>query len=205
MVADDTPANVRMLEMRLGRDGYEVVVARDGEEALQVARRAQPDLILIDIMMPKLDGFEVCRRLKGDAGLPFTPIIMVTALTDPKDVVAGFEAGGDDYLTKPIDAQALSARVKSMLRIKSLHDTVQDQAQQLERWNATLEERVRYAISRTGSPRRVPALVTGRTIRGGPGAAAYTPHDAPRSRRPCRQAGIFRDSLPPFGMRHKGE
>jgi len=146
MVADDTPANVRMLEMRLGRDGYEVVVARDGEEALQVARRAQPDLILLDIMMPKLDGFEVCRRLKGDAALPFTPVIMVTALTDPKDVVAGFEAGGDDYLTKPIDAQALSARVKSMLRIKSLHDTVQDQAQQLERWNATLEERVRQQL-----------------------------------------------------------
>jgi class 3 adenylate cyclase len=147
MVADDTPANVRMLELRLGRDGYEVVVARDGEEALEVARRAQPDLILLDIMMPKLDGFEVCRRLKGDAALPFTPIIMVTALTDPKDVVAGFEAGGDDYLTKPIDAQALSARVKSMLRIKSLHDTVQEQAHELERWNATLEERVSQQLA----------------------------------------------------------
>ena len=147
LVADDTPANVRMLETRLGRDGYEVVVARDGEEALAVARQARPDLILLDVMMPKLDGIEVCRRLKADAALPFTPVIMVTALADAKDVVAGFEAGGDDYLTKPFDGQALSARVKSMLRIKSLHDTVQQQAAELERWNATLEERVRQQLA----------------------------------------------------------
>jgi class 3 adenylate cyclase len=149
LVVDDTPANIRMLETRLRRDGYEVVVARDGEEALAVAREVQPDLILLDIMMPKLDGIEVCRRLKGDPAFPFTPIIMVTAMADTKDLVAGFEAGGDDYLTKPVDQPALAARVKSMLRIKALHDTVQEQAARLEaqaaelaRWNATLEDRV---------------------------------------------------------------
>ena len=147
LVADDTPANVRMLETRLSRDGYEVLVARDGDEALAIAHQAQPDLILLDIMMPKMDGIEVCRRLKGDASFPFTPVIMVTALADTKDIVAGFEAGGDDYLTKPIDAQALAARVKSMLRIKSLHDTVRSQALELERWNATLEERVRMQLA----------------------------------------------------------
>jgi adenylate cyclase len=154
LVADDTPANVRILETRLARDGYEIVTARDGEEALAVAREAQPDLILLDIMMPKIDGIAVCRALKADAAFPFTPIIMVTALADAKDLVAGFDAGGDDYLTKPFDAQALSARVKSMLRIKSLHDTVQEQAQrlkaqaaELERWNATLEERVRQQLA----------------------------------------------------------
>jgi adenylate cyclase len=147
LVADDTPANVRMLETRLAREGYEVCVARDGEETLAIAREAKPDLILLDIMMPKVDGIEVCRRLKGDASLPFTPIIMVTALTDTKDVVAGLEAGGDDYLTKPIDAHALLARVKSMLRIKSLHDTVRAQALELERWNATLEERVKAQLA----------------------------------------------------------
>ena len=147
LVADDTPANVRMLETRLSRDGYEVCVARDGEEALALARESQPDLILLDVMMPKVDGLEVCRRLKRDASFPFTPIIMVTALSDTKDVVAGLEAGGDDYLTKPIDAQALSARVKSMLRIKSLHDTVKAQALELERWNATLEERVNAQLA----------------------------------------------------------
>jgi class 3 adenylate cyclase len=131
-----------MLETRLGHSGYEVVVARDGQEALAVAYETHPDLIVLDIMMPKLDGIEVCRRLKGDPSFPFTPIIMVTAMTDTRDVVAGFEAGGDDYLTKPVDQQALVARVRSMLRIKALHDTVQAQARELARWNATLEERV---------------------------------------------------------------
>ena len=118
------------------------MVARDGEEALAVAHATHPDLILLDIMMPKVDGIAVCRRLKSDPAFPFTPIIMVTALADSKDVVAGLEAGGDDYLTKPVDQQALVARVRSMLRIKALHDTVQAQTAELARWNATLEERV---------------------------------------------------------------
>ena len=142
LIADDTPANVRMLEKRLQHNGYDVVVARDGEEALAVAHATHPDLILLDIMMPKVDGLAVCRRLKGDPAFPFTPIIMVTAMADSKDVVAGLEAGGDDYLTKPVDQQALVARVRSMLRIKALHDTVQAQTAELARWNATLEERV---------------------------------------------------------------
>jgi class 3 adenylate cyclase len=154
MVVDDTPANVRMLETRLAREGYEVITAHDGEQALAAARSERPDLILLDIMMPKIDGIEVCRRLKGDPSFPFTPIIMITALSDAKDVVAGLEAGGDDYLAKPVDQQALSARVRSMLRIKSLHDTVQEQAErlkaqsaELERWNATLEQRVRQQLA----------------------------------------------------------
>jgi len=142
LVADDTPANVRMLETRLRHEGYEVVAARDGEETLAMAYDTHPDLILLDIMMPKLDGIEVCRRIKRDPDFPFTPIIMVTAMSDTKDVVAGFEAGGDDYLTKPVDHQALAARVRSMLRIKSLHDTVQAQTRELAQWNATLEARV---------------------------------------------------------------
>jgi serine phosphatase RsbU (regulator of sigma subunit) len=96
-----------------------------------MAREKQPDLILMDIMMPKMDGFEVCRRLKEDPSLPFMPIIMVTAKADSKDVVAGLEAGGDEYLTKPVDHAALVARVKSMLRIKDLHDKVLEQSAQL--------------------------------------------------------------------------
>jgi adenylate cyclase len=114
-----------------------------------VARAQLPDLILLDIMMPKMDGLEVCRLLKGDAALPFMPIIMVTAKADTKDIVAGLEAGADEYLTKPVDQAALVARVKSMLRIKALHDTAQAQADRLEAqalqladWNRTLEQRV---------------------------------------------------------------
>jgi len=142
LIADDNPANVRILSMRLAADGYDVVTARDGEEALAVAHESQPDLILLDVMMPKLDGITVCRRLKEAQETSFTPIILVTAMTEPKDIVAGLEAGADEYLTKPVDHAALSARVRSMLRIKALHDTVTAQADEIARWNATLERRV---------------------------------------------------------------
>jgi adenylate cyclase len=124
LVVDDVADNVEILRVRLESLGYEVVVAEDGESALAVVHETLPDLILLDIMMPKIDGLEVARRLKADAGLPFIPIIMVTAKTTPKDVLAGLEAGGDDYLTKPIDHSALIVRVRAMLRIKALHDQI---------------------------------------------------------------------------------
>lgn len=142
LIVDDTPANVHILQARLAAHGYDIVTASDGEEALAAVPAAQPDLILLDVMMPKLDGFEVCRRLRADASIPFIPIIMVTAKADPKDIVAGLEAGGDEYLTKPVDQAALVARVKSMLRIKQLHDTVQALAEERAEWNRTLERRV---------------------------------------------------------------
>src|ERR1044071_3162203 len=108
------------------------MTASDGEEALALAKERQPDLILLDVIMPKMDGLQVCRYLKTDPTVPFTPIILITARADPKDVVTGLDAGGDEYLTKPVDAAALVARVASMLRIKALHDTVQEQAARLE-------------------------------------------------------------------------
>src|ERR1700728_1426666 len=101
-----------------------------------------PDLILLDVMMPKIDGIEVCRRLKADPSLPFMPIILVTAKTDSKDVVTGLDAGADEYLSKPVDQGALVARVRSALRIKGLHDEVARQAAELGQWNRTLEARV---------------------------------------------------------------
>ncbi len=118
--------------MRLAANNYDIITAMDGESGLAEAIDKTPDLILLDIMMPKMDGLEVCRRLKGDSSLPFMPIIMVTAKADSKDIVAGLEAGGDEYLTKPVDHAALVARVKSMLRIKSLHDRVLEQSAQLK-------------------------------------------------------------------------
>ena len=147
LIADDNTANLRILRTRLAADGYEVVTAADGGEALVVARDSTPDLILLDIMMPKVDGIEVCRQLKAAQGSGFTPIILVTAMTDAKDIVAGLEAGADEYLTKPVDHAALSARVRSMLRIKGLHDTVAAQAQEIARWNATLERRVAEQVA----------------------------------------------------------
>jgi DNA-binding response OmpR family regulator len=121
LVVDDNETNRDILEARLTANGYEVLHAGDGEEALAMASRHRPDLILLDIMMPKLDGIEVCRRIKADADLAITPIILVTARSDSKDVVNGLDAGADEYLTKPIDQTALVARVKALLRRKALH------------------------------------------------------------------------------------
>jgi sigma-B regulation protein RsbU (phosphoserine phosphatase) len=132
LIVDDNPANVEILQMRLLANDYDIITATDGEMGLALAGEKHPDLILLDIMMPKMDGLEVCRRLKGDPSLPFMPIILVTAKSESKDVVAGLEAGGDEYLTKPVDHAALVARVKSMLRIKLLHDTVLEQSSQLK-------------------------------------------------------------------------
>lgn len=133
LIVDDNPANVEILQMRLLANDYDIITATDGRMGLDMAREMLPDLILLDIMMPKIDGLEVCRRLKSDMDLPFMPIILVTAKSESKDVVAGLEAGGDEYLTKPVDHAALVARVKSMLRIKDLHDTVLAQSTQLEK------------------------------------------------------------------------
>ena len=150
LVVDDVPDNVEILRMRLSTLGYDVVEAGDGEEALAKVAADPPDLILLDVMMPKIDGLEVVRRLKADKSLPFIPVIMVTAKTTPKDIVAGLEAGADDYLTKPIDHGALIARVRSMLRIKTLHDEVQALNQGLEaKVLAQVEE-----IERVGRLRR---------------------------------------------------
>ena len=150
LIVDDNETNRDILVMRLGPQGYELLQACDGEEALAVARDKLPDLILLDVMMPKLDGFEVCRRLKADADLPFMAIILVTAKADSKDVVTGLEAGADEYLTKPVDQAALVARVKSMLRMKDLTDRVTAQAADLAGWNRTLEERVEQQLAQIG-------------------------------------------------------
>jgi adenylate cyclase len=142
LVVDDNEVNRDILVTRLETHGYELLQAADGEEALAAAKKHLPDLILLDVMMPKIDGIEVTRRIKADAGMPFMPIILVTAKADSKDVVQGLEAGADEYLTKPVDQMSLVARVKSVLRIKELHDTVTAQAVDLASWNKTLEQRV---------------------------------------------------------------
>jgi adenylate cyclase len=148
-VVDDDPTNVELLRVRLSAQGYEVVTAVDGEEALERARELEPDLVLLDVMMPKLDGISVLKELKADGTLGFIPIILLTAKAEARDIINGLEAGADDYLTKPFEHAALVARVRSLLRIKELHDTAQMQAaqlkqqtEQLSRWNRLLEERV---------------------------------------------------------------
>jgi len=122
LVVDDVPANVKLLEIKLTNEYYDVVTAKDGYEAISQAKQHKPDLILLDVMMPGMDGFETCRRMKEEADISHIPIVMVTALSDVADRVRGLEAGADDFLTKPINDIALFARVKSLVRIKVLLD-----------------------------------------------------------------------------------
>src|SRR5262249_38347716 len=119
----------------------------DVEEAVVVGKSVLPDLILLDVMMPKLNGIEVCRRLKNDAALPFMSIILVTAKADTKDIVVGLDAGADEYLTKPVDQAALLAKGRATLRLSALHERVVAQAATLASWNQTLEQRVAEQVA----------------------------------------------------------
>jgi adenylate cyclase len=142
LVVDDAPDNVEIVRLRLESQAYDVITAADGLEALEQVKVHLPDLVLLDVMMPRLDGVETIKRLKADTSLPFIPVIMLTAQSDKKEVVAGLDAGADEYLTKPFDASTLLARVRAMLRMKALHDEVRTQAAQLVQWNQKLEQRV---------------------------------------------------------------
>ncbi len=114
LVVDDVPANVKLLEARLSAEYFDVVTAMSGAEALAICERAECDIVLLDVMMPDMDGFEVCRRLKAGLATHHIPVVMVTALDQPSDRVRGLEAGADDFLTKPVSDVALIARVRSL-------------------------------------------------------------------------------------------
>ncbi|HUF65456.1 MAG TPA: diguanylate cyclase [Gemmatimonadaceae bacterium] len=140
LVVDDHADNVEVLRARLDAKGYEVSTASGGEEALQAVAAAAPDLILLDVMMPHVDGKEVARRIKSDHRLPFIPIIMQTALDSTQDRVEGLDAGADDYITKPINFSELEARIRSMLRIKALQDDLEQRERELEDMNDRLRK-----------------------------------------------------------------
>ncbi len=146
LVVDDTPQNIKVLDAILSPRGYRVVTAQSGPEALQKVREEAPDLVLLDILMPGMSGYEVAQRLRADPSTQLLPIVMVTALGAQEEKVKALEAGADDFLAKPVNQLELLARVKSLLRIKEYHDTIQSQAMQLTEWNRTLEERVRQQV-----------------------------------------------------------
>lgn len=129
LIVDDIPTNVRLLEARLSAEYFDVVTASSGPAALELCERGDIDLILLDVMMPGMDGFEVCRRLKADPRTAFVPVLMVTALDQPSDRVRGLECGADDFLTKPVDDVQLMSRVKSLVRLKGLTDELRARAQ----------------------------------------------------------------------------
>jgi diguanylate cyclase (GGDEF)-like protein len=146
LIVDDHEDNVELLKARLESWGFETLSAKDGAEALATIESSLPDLVLLDIMMPKIDGIEVARRVKNNPDLPFIPIIMQTALDSTENKVEGLEAGADDYITKPIDFPELKARVNSMLRIKRLQEEIEERERELMEAN----ERLRH-MSQTDS------------------------------------------------------
>jgi two-component system, cell cycle response regulator len=138
LIVDDHEDNVELLRARLESRGYRTDSATDGEEALRRVSETIPDLILLDVMMPKMDGFEVVRRLKSDDSLPFIPVIIQTALDSTEYLVEGLEAGADDYIAKPINFAELEARMKSLLRIKALQTALEARERELETMNEKL-------------------------------------------------------------------
>src|SRR5215203_4411097 len=128
LVVDDVPANVKLLEARLSAEYFDVLTASNGAEALDLCSRSECDIILLDVMMPDMDGFEVCRRLKSNPATHHIPVVMVTALDQPSDRVRGLEAGADDFLTKPVSDVALIARVRSLARLKLVTDELRMRA-----------------------------------------------------------------------------
>jgi adenylate cyclase len=145
LAVDDLPANVRLLDAVLSPRGYRVLGAGSGPEALALVAERRPDLILLDIVMPEMDGYEVCRRLRQDPATAFLPVVMITASGDQERLLA-IEAGADDFVAKPFDKAELLARVRSLLRIKRYHDTIEGQTAELAEWNRTLKQRVQEQV-----------------------------------------------------------
>jgi adenylate cyclase len=144
LVVDDVPQNVRLLEAVLEPRGYDVLTATDGESALRLIESEEPDLVLLDVVMPQLDGYEVCRRLREREETAMLPVLMVTASVAEKAKV--IEAGADDLIAKPFNQDEMLARVRSLVRIKRYHDTIKAQAAELLELNRSLEERVQAQV-----------------------------------------------------------
>ena len=198
LVVDDTPHNVKLLADLLAVKGYAVATAVNGEEALAKVASERPDLVLLDVMMPGLSGYDVCRRIRADPATALLPVVLVTSLDPQQERVKGIEAGADDFLSKPINQAELFARVRSLLRVKSLQDEVRRQAEALKEWNAKLEQRVAEQVAeieRMGQLKRFFAPAVADAILHGrrtidPRAASA--RDLLRVRRPARLHRLHR-------------
>jgi len=156
LVVDDRPENIRLLDAVLSPRGYHVVSAGSGMEALELIPQSDPDLVLLDIVMPEMDGYAVCRAIREAPETAFLPVVMITA-SDGQERLKALEAGADDFVSKPFDRNELLARVASLARLKRYQDTILRQAEELETWNHELEARVRDGVAeleRIGKLRR---------------------------------------------------
>jgi class 3 adenylate cyclase len=179
LVVDDRPEGRKLLSLRLQQQGWRVLQAEGGVQALALAEQQPPDLVLLDVLMPDLDGFEVCRRLRAMPALRAVPVVLITSLEDTEHCVRGLEAGADDFITKPFKPAELQARVRSLLRVKAQFDEIERQRAALADWSARLEQRVAEGVAeverlsrlkRFFSPRLAARLV------GEAGEAAWRSH-----------------------------
>ena len=145
LAVDDQPQNLRLLEAVLAPRGYRIVTATSGEQAIDMLSEAAPDLVLLDIVMPGVDGYEVCRRIRENPATAYLPVVMITASSD-QEKLTSLRAGADDFISKPLNQGELLARVASLARIKRYQDTINSQAEELKRWNAELESRVQAQV-----------------------------------------------------------
>jgi len=162
LVVDDVPANVRLLKGLLEGAGYAVESAGDGRAALEMVARSAPDLVLLDVQMPEVGGIEVLKRLRAAPEFRALPIVMVTALEERAHRIEALEAGADDFVNKPVDPQELLARVRSLLRIKTLFDTVSQQSNELAAWSRELEARVSAQVEQLGRLSRLKRFFSSR-------------------------------------------
>jgi len=146
LIVDDTPLNIRILETILGKKGYQLDIAQNGLQALEIAEKSKPDLILLDVMMPKLDGFETCVRFKASEKLRDIPIIFLTASTETKDIVKGFELGAVDYVTKPFKAAELVVRVRTHLSIYNLQRKLKQRIEEIATLKRERESFLRHEL-----------------------------------------------------------
>ena len=145
LVVDDEPQNIRLLQIRLQAAGYTVLTATSGQEALELVQVDMPDLILLDVMMPGMNGFEVCQRIRAEESTQFIPVVMVTALSDKEDRIKAIEIGADDFISKPFDSHEVLARVRSLVRIKRYHDALEQANRELKMHNDRLDKELQMA------------------------------------------------------------
>ena len=145
LAVDDQPQNLRLLDAVIAPRGYRLLTASSGEQALEMLNKGVPDLVLLDIVMPGIDGYEVCRRIRNNPATAYLPVVMITASGD-QEKISSIQAGADDFVNKPFNQGELLARVASLARVKRYHDMIIQQAEELKRWNAELESRVQAQV-----------------------------------------------------------
>ena len=156
LVVDDQPPNLRLMDAVLSPRGYKVIAVESGQKALTALKELPIDVVLLDIVMPGMDGHEVCRQIRADEATAFLPVVMITA-SGPQEKLHALESGADDFITKPFDQAELIARVASLSKVKRYHDTIRRQAEELAAWNRELTERVDSQVAelqRVGRLRR---------------------------------------------------